>query len=732
MGTLNRWYALTKSMRRVGSSGDSTAFGLVGNVYSYIDQLRVALGDYFHGNPGYGYVAPWRAASLGLDTQLTYLDTIADWTAGGPAAADHRVFYNAAEYRTGYTGTIAVKQTRQPAQTIHHFDVYFVDATGAGDVEVSIDSKAYFTRAMGAVGDHDLKKVTVAQPVANDVRIRPHAGSVLVFGGLNLWSRTRPAQGCETHNIARGGTRLANFILDPLTLRWFDLMPLDLLLLGPWTNDMDPGSNTIDITNYLPAVAAYQTNLQTEIDAAGAQCDVLILAPYEQDHTRVGRPLADDQVIQAAFRQACIDVAAANTHVDVLNLYTYFGTFAQATAAGLLADNLHESQAGQDLIFELLNAKVTIGATRATPIVQVVEQPTSNALLDRTFRGVRSDGFTFNIVDAARQSLGVLDVEMDSPPTVRNDTTRTSFRTVEGLNARNKPSDLDLRRHRLQVAMTLQNGDTFPLGVFMFGQNDVRPSTASDGWAPQLFDENFLLNQGLDRSWSLPKGGSLLGMFVAMVGSVLDPLGVPTSYAVADQPAGSPVTFPVGSFLLPAANALAALLGCFAPFFAGDGTHTLKPATVIDANTPMDHLYEIGPKSRIFDSTVTQTDTLFEAFNRFIVTGDQLGSGVPVRGVYDLPASAPHSYGQTGQRITAPVHSVAGLSSQALAQVMAYVDAVSDRSSYRHGSFSAIADPRHDTFDTFQLLGAPYLETAWSLSCIAGGDHAHEGIGLWT
>lgn len=705
-------------------------------------QLRERLGTYFLGNPGWGMMPAWAGSfpsqfsnNPNFSGPEHYRDALSDWTVGYPNVLDNRVFYGQGYYRTGSVAEpTKVLEFARPTfmPSIHHFEIWYVDATGSGDFDVSIDGGAYFTVVTAKAHDHGLKFVTVNQRVQTIVKIRPHTTSVFVSGGLRFFARAQGSQDCLVDCYAKPGELLTDFVADMNQLDWLDVVQPHLIIME-FANDIGglPPPPVITLANYAAALATWQASLQDVIDRVSSYADVLIFGSYEQNRHFV-RSEADDIVIQNAFRQGAHDVANANTNVACLDLFAAFGgSFANGVAAGLIEDYAHPSATGHDLIANLVYSVVGAGATRAS-VTPSIAPTASDVILDRTYRGVRSDGFVFNLVTADRQQLGALDVFRDTTPTVRNDTSRRSYRTVEGFTATNKPSDLDLRRHRMQVLMTLQNGETFPFGVFMFGQNDTEVGTGGDLWSPQLFDENFLLDQNLGRSWSIAKGGSVLGFFRAMAGEVLDPLDIPTSYSVSDIPSASPLAFLVGTSRLDALRSLAARLACVPPYFANDGTFTLKQAPQVDATSTMDHIYEAGPTSRIFRNTVRTSDTLYKAPNLYIVVGDQLGSGVPVRGTYSIPASAPHSRAQIGYDVAAEVHSVPGVSSPDIAAEIARIDAITDRTQYRTASFSATADPRHDTYETVQLLGSPFIETAWSLQCAPGGAHEHQLAGLWT
>lgn len=347
------------------------------------------------------------------------------------------------------------------------------------------------------------------------------------------------------------------------------------------------------------------------------------------------------------------------------------------------------------------------------------------ALIELRGVGRRVDGFAFEILNTDRSLQGAIKAVESSAPSIDLDTTRETMRTLSGLTI-DDPPDIDLAHSRVRATAILQNGSTFPLGVFLFGTDNRSPSSAGEQWAPELFDETFLLAQDLDRTWSLPKGGSVLSMFTALAGEILDPLGIPTDYQVDDVTAASPLTFKVGTPRNGALVALAALLGAMPPFFGNAGYHTLKAAPTFQS--PIDHVYDVG--TRIVDLTPTITNSSYKAPNRFLVVGDDTAAGA-VRGVYDLPASAPNSYAATGRRVTAPVHTVSGVTDPTLANLIAYVDSLKDRTTYGTASFAGAFDPRHGVFDTVQFLGVPYLETGWSVQCTSGGDHRHQLTRMW-
>lgn len=335
--------------------------------------------------------------------------------------------------------------------------------------------------------------------------------------------------------------------------------------------------------------------------------------------------------------------------------------------------------------------------------------------------GQRADQFTLELLNTDRSPLGAtLQVHADSNPQVQVNTTRQSIRTCSGVTIENPPAFSNLDAVRVRPVLTLSNGSRFELGVLMFGTDTRRIYTAGQVWTPELFDENFLLDQDLDYTVNRAAGASALGMLEEIVGPVFSPLGIPTDWQVDDVALASQVFYPVGSPRLEAAQKIATLLGALPPYFSNAGYHTLKPAP--QPGSAPDHVYGAG--TRIFDGTTTTSSSRYKAPNRYIVKGDDVG-GAAVRGVYDLPAGAPNSYFQTGKIVTS-THTVSGVTDPDLAAQIAYVDALTDQTTYGTAKFSAAADPRHDCFDTVALLDGQFFETGWSLSCVSGGEMAHD------
>lgn len=343
---------------------------------------------------------------------------------------------------------------------------------------------------------------------------------------------------------------------------------------------------------------------------------------------------------------------------------------------------------------------------------------------------IRADEFTFELVDADGRSLGSLAVTNETAAaTIRFDTARTVFRTLSGVEVlRTDLQAIDTEHERLRVGIVLQNGSAFPLGTFMFGQDNQQPASWGNRLTPELFDQALDLDQQLEKTVSVPTGGSVRGL----IGALLAPFAFDVRIDMPDQAAAAPLLFLAGTSRYDALKVAASLLGCFNPFLDNAGVLRFK-APRGAGDTAVDHEYQIGDavtRGRIFDETVQLSNDSYRAPNRYIVTGADPSQ--PVVGVYDLPDGAPHSAVNRGGRVvTAPVRTVQGLSDPVLAGALAYQDAITDRTAYSTVRFAAAADPRHDGFDIMDVLGTRYLETAWELELVVGGQHRHEGSALW-
>lgn len=380
---------------------------------------------------------------------------------------------------------------------------------------------------------------------------------------------------------------------------------------------------------------------------------------------------------------------------------------------------------GADLLLETVIPP--IGPPVQPPII-IHATPQTIDLLDLTNVGVRADTFRFDLLDPAHNTIGKLAVNLDQAPHVTLDTSRSVARTLTGLSVCsaltfNDPNyialeDIDVRHSRVRPMLVLENGAEFPLGVFMFGDDNRNDLSWGTAWSPALFDEMFLIDQYLlDADIGIPPGASVLSLVIAL----LAPVGIPVLdfTGVTDVLAQTALSYKAGSSRTQALIALAGILGCYPPFIDNVGDLRIKPAPASGA--PPDHRY--GSNTRVIEGSVKTTNSAYRAPNRYqVVSGDATGS---IIGIYDLPSTSPNSYDQTGVRVTAS-QSVSGIPTTDLANLAAYINALKDgATAYTQASFESTVDPRHDVFDLVQLNGTMYSEVSWDIECSSGGIMQH-------
>jgi hypothetical protein len=370
------------------------------------------------------------------------------------------------------------------------------------------------------------------------------------------------------------------------------------------------------------------------------------------------------------------------------------------------------------------------GGTPSGPLIIPVSLAAAE-ILNLTGVGIRADSFVFELLDAHHNFIGRLKASATSAATVENNTGRSIFRTCTGLTIVDGVNDsgefvrlaeINPYLSRLRVVMVLQNGERFSLGVFMFGDDNRAPYSWGTQWTPDLFDESFIVDDPLDQTYGVAPGSSILTLVNILVGQCN--LADVDFSAVPDAHASSAVTFVAGTSRAQAIAALLRMLGCYPPYFNNNGTYTTRLAPATD--TGPDHIY--GSGGRIIDGSIKTTNSRYRAPNRYQVIGSDPNGGIV--GVYDLPDAADNSYAKTGDRVTATA-TMQGVPSVDVANLAAYINALTDQQNYVKASYDSTADPRHDTFHLVNLLGVQFQEVSWSIDCVSGGVMHHELTGYY-
>jgi len=356
------------------------------------------------------------------------------------------------------------------------------------------------------------------------------------------------------------------------------------------------------------------------------------------------------------------------------------------------------------------------------------ESLSTEELLDpRPEIGQRFDRFEFELLDSQLRRIGVIFPSTESAPTISASTDRTQMRDLSNLEfTKSDYEHVDPFRDRLRPVCVLQNETRWPLGVYLFGEQNRQVSTRDVTFQLKMTDQAFMLDQNLAQTFSIGKGASIDSAFVALAHAS----GV-AQVQVAGHPAyaAAPKAYAAGTSIYDALKDMATLMGCLAPYFDNNGVFWARVAPDPDGTgSPQ---FTFGP-GRIVADSIVETDDSYNAPNRYIVTGD--GTDNPVSGFFDVPTSAPHSIPHRGF-VVADTQSVTGITTVTQAANAARVNYTQDTRSWEKVAFETLLDPRMDLFALIEFNGSTgrglYLETGFNQTLRFDGQHTHEANRLW-
>lgn len=361
-------------------------------------------------------------------------------------------------------------------------------------------------------------------------------------------------------------------------------------------------------------------------------------------------------------------------------------------------------------------------------------------LLDLT-HGVaqRASTWRFELLDRDLQVIDELEVDRDQPPTLRVDTGRSVKRTLDGLDLDTDVIDLvDPIAHRLRVSMILEDETTWPQGIFLFSDaSRVAVSLGIEVGSFNLVDQTLIVDQ--QASWS-----TSMGPGDVITDGIIQQLDLfPISYEIVESgaivtPEQETLNWAAGTSRLQIINDLCKMIGYHELYFDHEGLARVGPMPNPETTPHEETLMYPIEQGRVYLGSIVRSNDLLELPNRFTVvnTGANQQS---VWGVYDIPASAPHSAANRGFIVT-HVEQVQGIETNQQAYDAARALARESRFAYETVEFSGPPDPRHDTYDVvhfeqehFDPLAPPdvdprrehFLETSWSYQLRDGAEMKH-------
>lgn len=373
---------------------------------------------------------------------------------------------------------------------------------------------------------------------------------------------------------------------------------------------------------------------------------------------------------------------------------------------------------------------------------------------DFTERGLRGSTFRFDVVDVITEfTVGEIHPIRDTTPTLAHDTSRGVKRTLTlTLNAADTAT-FDEITHRINVAMITGDGREFPLGRYMSVSKSLIPTTAGDLSTVALTDEMFIIAQKTSESFSaavLPKSFTLDGVgrtnVYDLINDFLDRYtlfnpqayvgGLTSSFTVGNTRDTMPRierdieftnyvssgSWQTGTEGVTVLGDLALTGDYFTPWMGNDANfHMIRAFNPEDA-VPR---FDFDRQFNVIRDSITRTNDLLNAPNRIIVVSNEaMGDNrtTPVVGRFDIPASAPHSIARRGFVIPDIIDTQVTSTSQANA--MARNIGLNQRVVERV-SLATPPDPRHDSYDVIRWAGELWLETAWSMPLVEGGQMTH-------
>lgn len=275
---------------------------------------------------------------------------------------------------------------------------------------------------------------------------------------------------------------------------------------------------------------------------------------------------------------------------------------------------------------------------------------------------------------------------------------------------------VDLFQHRIRVLMLLEDGTSWPLGVYVFTDSAKNVGSYISTLDTVLMDQDYILTQGIRNPYGVNPGGSITDA----INAILDEAGIFQRDVPGDATVrvGDPVSWPPGTSRSEMLKVLCNLAGWLPPYFNNGGVCVVRPPTTV-INVEPDHYYDLH---RVAYNTLIENDNLLQAPNVYVVisTGPSKGD---ISATAEVDANLPFSVPNRGFVVTS-VHRTQGLTSTRQAQDMADALAAQGSMGFKTVYFTGPPDPRHDLYETIEYDGTIYNEVEWSLP-LKGASMSH-------
>jgi hypothetical protein len=351
--------------------------------------------------------------------------------------------------------------------------------------------------------------------------------------------------------------------------------------------------------------------------------------------------------------------------------------------------------------------------------------------------GQRTEAVRYWLLDKNNTRIGELMVDRDHVGTIANDTQRSVRRTLGGIVVPPRPTydvdtthfyseDVNTLYTRVAPEWLLGTGETYPLGIFVWGDD----SRVLWSWGEPLFGELTDLTTDLDQPLDESLGFDAKQNITAALIEIAESEGIGDDERLVDSTTtatGAPIGWAAGrDTKLKAMESLCAIAGFLPPYYNNAGLLVCRAAPDLTIAQPD---FKYGANTVVTLGSPVISNDLLTAPNRYVV----VGSGVDdeVVGTFDIPDAAPNSFKNIG-RIRRRTVDMQGIESNSAADYAAAAAYASDSSTYNWLAFETPPDPRHDTWDILSFDGANFRQLAWTLELRAGGRMTHDCRGVYT
>lgn len=340
--------------------------------------------------------------------------------------------------------------------------------------------------------------------------------------------------------------------------------------------------------------------------------------------------------------------------------------------------------------------------------------------------GQRQCTFKFNVVDAVTEDV-IGDIHPIRGASLTHDSGRTIKRSLNLSLGIRDTAAINPIQDRITVTMVFANGQTYPLGKYMFTEDELNKQTNGKLGRYSLNDEMFQIDQQIRRGIN---GAS--GNISTVIQKILSEFPN-IKYDIEPSNFTTKESWPIGANRGTVLEALALSGGYFSPWFDNQGVFRL-----IRAFNPIDRIPEVDldQGNRVLRNTITETNDLLTAPNIIVVISNvaassttatsptaTLGGTTPQAvGVARIPTTAPNSIANRGFEIP----DVRTLQVTSPGQAQAVANALAQRQTvFERVTLTTPPDPRHDSYTVVHWDNEYWLELSWSMALVEGGAMNH-------